>query len=1324
MYKFSNQTKNQMKQVFYLILLVFGSTSFSYSQDESDIAAELYFQNTTAYNVTFRIFPISMIFNNSSDYDLLAYEPIKYSDNNNLYYYYLNGTSVVNGVLKTSHIVSSGSTIGFSHDAIGNGNGCNGGIGWGKYKVIVSIPIPSEYDEIIPNGYADTCIIDWDFTNGGIVHDLLLKLKIINNSPQLYYSEKNRFPGVEYPITFVNKDIKRWQTFGPNPIYNILPGLNYIPYTKILGNFIFDNNSTFNLFPLDSRKECDEIITGNPVQDQNQDFSNNNFGGVLTLNLTIDKNISTPTSLPKNDIFVTPGAKLTLNTDHVFTLNKFNSYNYGTDMNVNQNGTLQLNTGTSNNIYNFTRLLVGAYTNLNLQPQSNLILERHSAIFVRTNGIVQICSPNITWGKGSIIGALGGTIRWNTINCPVLPTYEDAIINNGGSLSLDSSSTFIIGDSCNLIIDSDSSGAILKSKSNFVFGKGSKIIIRNGANFVADSCTFTTDTTSSLGGGIVLENAGNNTKISNCIFNNCKTAITIKDSGGVYNNCEISNNIFNIPSGGDYGIYAKDVNNKIIKGNIFNLPTAKTNSVGIYYKNIAQSDTTFLEIPDSTKITFKSKAASLSMLSKYIEIKMGAGATLTFDSATTFNAQNLKFTSTDTTKPWNGIYFKNMDTVIINKCEINNVNGNNSNSGYTVSMINTKNIDIDSSKIDNKNSSAGGIHIYYLTNLYMDPTINITSNTIKVSTDTCDGIRVTPYGWLTLSGYIYGNKIINTSSGGGRYGIYGFDLVATPIKHNYIENFENGILTWYSSLDLFENTIDTKNISNGWDLYGIVSEYNLSNAYESRLGGSNVLTTFDGRNICLDALDLNISEGNNIFNINDDDGYHMAGYFPTAKLEKQPANNNCFKIEGVSVGDEYGIRKDVTESNGITDVVFDFGSFNCSPDPNYCNFYLGVNTSDTVWIECAGGMGGGQKEGASVTSEENIYLQIYDSLSINMRKKQYELAAQKCMTLLDNYADSAKSINVVDKLYRTALAENKVSELKSYYESFIQNHPNHTLIIQRMFYYIQKAKAKLGQYESARTGFQTIMSQFPTSLEGLAARWDYMATELLSNGGNGGGEKEIMVNRSLTTKQKRERLVKLVEDPLDKYDKNKFSKNDRKIIVTNIVKSFESQSSKEKKKFNELKTKTLTNKATDSEQKEYKKKRKLQEIIKIQHVSTIDQHINAVQQDIKIVFESDKNVNKDNNSIVPSQYKLSQNYPNPFNPTTQINYEIKFAGFVSLKVYDLLGREIAELINEKQDAGSYMINFDASKYMLSSGIYFYRIKAGEFVDTKRMVLVK
>jgi hypothetical protein len=87
-----------------------------------------------------------------------------------------------------------------------------------------------------------------------------------------------------------------------------------------------------------------------------------------------------------------------------------------------------------------------------------------------------------------------------------------------------------------------------------------------------------------------------------------------------------------------------------------------------------------------------------------------------------------------------------------------------------------------------------------------------------------------------------------------------------------------------------------------------------------------------------------------------------------------------------------------------------------------------------------------------------------------------------------------------------------------------------------------------------------------------------------------------------------------------------------------------------------------------------------------------------------------------------TDYSLEQNYPNPFNPTTTISYSIKQAGDVSLIVYDVLGREVATLVNESKAAGRYSVKFDASH--LTSGVYFYSIKSEAYTQTKKLMLVK
>ncbi|MBL7127997.1 MAG: T9SS type A sorting domain-containing protein [Ignavibacteria bacterium] len=89
---------------------------------------------------------------------------------------------------------------------------------------------------------------------------------------------------------------------------------------------------------------------------------------------------------------------------------------------------------------------------------------------------------------------------------------------------------------------------------------------------------------------------------------------------------------------------------------------------------------------------------------------------------------------------------------------------------------------------------------------------------------------------------------------------------------------------------------------------------------------------------------------------------------------------------------------------------------------------------------------------------------------------------------------------------------------------------------------------------------------------------------------------------------------------------------------------------------------------------------------------------------------------------IPVNFKLYQNYPNPFNPATLINFDLPKSMFTKLIVYDMLGKEVATLLNEKLNAGSYEVDWDASGY--TSGVYFYKLQTGEYSETKRMVYMK
>ncbi|MBI5470797.1 MAG: T9SS type A sorting domain-containing protein, partial [Ignavibacteriae bacterium] len=97
-------------------------------------------------------------------------------------------------------------------------------------------------------------------------------------------------------------------------------------------------------------------------------------------------------------------------------------------------------------------------------------------------------------------------------------------------------------------------------------------------------------------------------------------------------------------------------------------------------------------------------------------------------------------------------------------------------------------------------------------------------------------------------------------------------------------------------------------------------------------------------------------------------------------------------------------------------------------------------------------------------------------------------------------------------------------------------------------------------------------------------------------------------------------------------------------------------------------------------------------------------------------------VRQSGSMVTPDNFALQQNYPNPFNPTTIITYQLPKSSFVTLQLFDLLGREIRVLVDGMREAGFHEVSLDASR--LASGTYFYRLQAGSFIETKKLVLLR
>ena len=130
------------------------------------------------------------------------------------------------------------------------------------------------------------------------------------------------------------------------------------------------------------------------------------------------------------------------------------------------------------------------------------------------------------------------------------------------------------------------------------------------------------------------------------------------------------------------------------------------------------------------------------------------------------------------------------------------------------------------------------------------------------------------------------------------------------------------------------------------------------------------------------------------------------------------------------------------------------------------------------------------------------------------------------------------------------------------------------------------------------------------------------------------------------------------------------------------------------------------------------------------NTNEVSYRLKQIDNDGTVTLSKEVTVNISNVTNVDDEinyeFSLKQNYPNPFNPSTNIKFSIPQRGFVSLKVYDILGKEVARLVNKELNPGSYIVQFDAgdANYNLASGLYFYRLSSGNFSSSHKMLLLK
>ncbi|HRE41472.1 MAG TPA: T9SS type A sorting domain-containing protein [Ignavibacteria bacterium] len=696
---------------------------------------------------------------------------------------------------------------------------------------------------------------------------------------------------------------------------------------------------------------------------------------------------------------------------------------------------------------------------------------------------------------------------------------------------------------------------------------------------------------------------------------------------------------------------------------------------------------------------------------------------------------------------WLGLEFNGCELIKINKTKFKDIKDTTSLPFY-LSAVDCPVFLLYNSEfeIENNKENCGAVSINYISEPSNEtPSIDITGNSFETNESEIPVIQVVGYAFNQSPVFIRWN---NFTADASKNAVLLSNVTSGVLSNNNFNNYEQSINLISTYIDIFKNYINYTgdNVSNSGLTINSGSVVNLTSTLGIYNSGFNNFTNYNSNsnNIISDNSYFSIDDGYNIFEIEDISQLNFTGTFnDDYDLSRDVnASNNCFKV----YGSEDTAYQDVTWHLSTNPVQFDFLSYNCER-PAIEDFTV-VNITefidDTLWYDF-GGFGGGISSKNSV-GEINIYKAKTDSLKINLRKQKLSDVKRIGNELLNSFIDSAGIINVIQPLYYSSLmtddsVNTNITALKSILEQIISSNGNNSALVLRCNYFIQKCKVKLGDYQSALTGFQQIMNSFPYSWEGIVSSWDYSATQLLAGGGSGQGVKgkedhELHQFNELSLSEAKKALIENGSETFDDKIKKSVTQtlNETKESLINELKMYEEKIVEIKKSKSDVpdltKTKTKDEMIKEKRlektiEKKIEQKRVINESIKPRKPESISEQINFVNNDIKKIISVTGSMESDNpkGTETPLEYSLSQNYPNPFNPNTKISFSIPKDIKVTLVIYDILGREISKLVNnELKQTGIHTYHFNASR--LTSGIYFYSLITNDFKQTKRMVLVK
>lgn len=704
---------------------------------------------------------------------------------------------------------------------------------------------------------------------------------------------------------------------------------------------------------------------------------------------------------------------------------------------------------------------------------------------------------------------------------------------------------------------------------------------------------------------------------------------------------------------------------------------------------------------DNNAVLNLSGTASFNIISSGAIVTIGSNASINVNNRAALQATNINFTSS----AWNGITFNNANC-ILNGCTFSNAPNAlrfyNTAIGAAIpkGIRNcTFNVPANGQGIYAENiyrfiadgntfNLSGGAWGLFTRNYISDNPESIESAPIydlKVINNTFSNGLYQAFLWAGTSSYLPFYVYNNTFNGTCTYNLAG-RRIGGDIKNNRINGNSTGIgiALWEANPNVFGNVMTTAgNTMLLNSAYPNLAPVRNSNNQLVWYGGKNTLTSSQNDNIYI-SLGYPITNlGLNSFTIQNASKYHIEGYLPDSVQQYYWCLNNCW------VGNGTIPKTNLRRVSSTAIVPPNYLTLSCRFDHITLNEdidSLGDSIYDTVEVT-------DDLSGSSAGDDEVLYSQGQEYED----NDNYPEAINQYKTLVNLYPASLYANTALYSLYdcyealdtsgMAEMSDELFGDLRLYLNQKIESDSYNSQFVDAAYNLVLSCEAQMKNLEIALTGYEFIATYHPDPETRLLASMDYSDIEAMMSGGEGGGESGSKNSPENTEDDKK---------PILDVVKKAYKKIEKKIELKAERLSKENKTDLTERISSNLQSRGLT--------QEQKSEQNLKNFTLLSRLS-----IGELNQD-----ESEK--------IIPRKYQLSQNYPNPFNPVTTINYDLPKDGLLRLKVYDITGKEILTLVNEFKAAGSYQVQFDGTKF--SSGVYFYRIEAGLFVETKRMVLVK